>query len=167
LKYADKGAFILCLTSNSTAAQLQRKFIMLENPPSGQNLSPRSKARTFAEFFNVSTKELYYYVAELAGEWNENDNIGLVVGATAPQELEAVRKFVGDEIPILVPGVGAQGGDLEKAVRAGSNGNDELAIINISRGIIYSDSKSNFKDSVREAALTFRSGISAAFDQKV
>jgi orotidine-5'-phosphate decarboxylase len=112
LAYRDKGAFILCLTSNQSAGQLQQKIIMLENPPSGQHLSPQSKAKTFAEFFSVSTRELFTYVAELAMEWNDNDNIGLVVGATVPRELAAVRKLTGEEIPILVPGVGAQGGDL-------------------------------------------------------
>jgi orotidine-5'-phosphate decarboxylase len=166
LNYPDKGAFILCLTSNPSAAQLQKKIIMLDNPPSGQYLPPQSKAKTFAEFFSVSTKELFVYVAELAMEWNDNDNIGLVVGATAPQELETARKLVGENIPILVPGVGAQGGDLEKALVAGSNSEGNLAIMNISRGIIYSDLQGDFKNSVNKAARSYRERMAAALDKK-
>jgi orotidine-5'-phosphate decarboxylase len=166
LQYRDMGVFILCLTSNPSAAQLQRKIVMLEDPPSGQHLSPQSKAKTFAEFFSVSTKELYLYIAELAKQWNDNDNIGLVVGATSPQELGMVRKLVGEEIPILVPGVGAQGGDLEKALKAGSNLAGNLAIINISRGIIYSDTLGNFRDSVREAARSYRERMALPIDNK-
>ncbi len=162
LKYSDKGTFILCLTSNPSASELQKKIIMLEDPPSGMNLPAQSKAKSFAEFFRISTRELYVYIAQLSMEWNSNDNIGLVVGATAPRELEAVRKLVGNDVPILIPGVGTQGGDLESAVKAGSSDGGKLAIINISRDIIYTGNQGDFKNRVRKSALSYRERITAA-----
>ncbi len=162
LKYSDKGAFILCLTSNPSASELQKKFIMLEDPPSGANLTAQAKAKSFAEFFRISTRELYVYIAQLSMEWNGNDNIGLVVGATSPEELETVRKLVGNDVPILVPGIGTQGGDLESAVKAGSGDAGKLAIINISRSIIYGGGQGDFKNRVRETAYSYRGQIAAA-----
>jgi orotidine-5'-phosphate decarboxylase len=167
LKYQDKGAFILCLTSNPSAAEIQKKIILLDEPPSGENLSPQSKAKTFAEFFRISTSELYLYIARLILEWNKNDNIGLVVGATSPDELLSVRKAVGDEIPILIPGVGTQGGDLEKSVDYGSNSNGKLAVVNISRSIIYADGGEDFKNAVRRSAKSFRDRINGAIIKKI
>jgi orotidine-5'-phosphate decarboxylase len=166
LKYGDKGSFILCLTSNPSSVDLQKKIILLDEPPSGLNLTPQSKAETFAEFFSVSTSELYLHVAKLALEMNGDDNVGLVVGATSPAELEMVRKIVGDEIPILIPGVGSQGGDLEKSVDCGSNATGKLAIVNISRAIIYPVLDAGFKNGVRQSADTFRSRIANIIDKK-
>lgn len=80
---------------------------------------------------------MYKTVAEhVAKDWNTNNNCGLVVGAPYPEELEIVRRIVGD-MPILIPGVGAQGGDVEKTVKAGVDTNGKNAIINSSRGIIF------------------------------
>jgi orotidine-5'-phosphate decarboxylase len=153
LKYSDKGSFILCLTSNPSSADLQKKIILNNGPLSDMNPNPQSST-------------LYMYIAKLASEWNRDNNVGLVVGATSPSELETVRKIVGDEIPILIPGVGSQGGDLEKSVICGTNSSGKLAIINISRAIIYPDKGINFKDGVRQSAESYRDRIVKTTSEK-
>jgi orotidine-5'-phosphate decarboxylase len=167
LDYKDRGIFILCLTSNPSSSEFQKKIVMLDNPPSVERMTPKAKAKTFAEFFNVSTSELYLLIASSVPQWNQNGNVGLVVGATAADELGAVRKTVGDAIPILIPGVGAQGGDLETSVDVGSNASAEMAIINLSRGIIYAGEGTDFQEGIRAAALQYRDRIKAAIDKKV
>ncbi|MDG5778683.1 orotidine-5'-phosphate decarboxylase [Haloarculaceae archaeon H-GB2-1] len=109
LSRADKGVFVLCRTSNSGGADLQD--LELE-----------------------SGEPLYERVAALADLWNANGNVGLVVGATNPDELAEIRDIVPD-IPFLVPGVGAQGGDAEAAVEHGLA--DGVGLVNSSRGIIF------------------------------
>jgi len=97
----------------------------------------------------VAHEKLYRIVARLATEkWNRNQNIGLVVGATYPAELKAVREIVG-EIPFLVPGIGAQGGDVEQAITNGLDSRQKGMIINSSRGIIYAGSGKDFADAAR------------------
>jgi orotidine-5'-phosphate decarboxylase len=81
------------------------------------------------------------------------------VGATWPEELKEVRELVGDELPILIPGVGAQAGDLEKAVRYGVNSRGELAIINVSRAVIFASSAEDFAQAARAAAQRLREEI--------
>jgi len=109
LERADKGVFVLCRTSNPGGADLQD--VALE-----------------------SGEPLYRRVAALADLWNANGNVGLVVGATAPAELEDLRESVPD-LPFLVPGVGAQGGDAAAAVEYGLA--DGVGLVNSSRGIIF------------------------------
>ncbi|WP_435364450.1 orotidine-5'-phosphate decarboxylase [Haloarchaeobius sp. DYHT-AS-18] len=109
LSRADKGVFILCRTSNPGGADLQDLEL-------------------------ASGEPLYERVAALADLWNEHGNVGLVVGATTPDELEELREQVPD-IPFLVPGVGAQGGDAEAAVEFGLA--DGVGLVNSSRGIIF------------------------------
>jgi orotidine-5'-phosphate decarboxylase len=104
----QKGVFVLCRTSNGGAADLQE--------------------------LELDSGELVYRrVANLAAEWNDHDNVGLVVGATAPEELKTLREAV--DVPFLVPGVGAQGGDAEAAVEHGLA--DGVGLVNSSRGIIF------------------------------
>lgn len=166
-RYRDRGIFILCLTSNPSSDDFQKKLLLLEDPPEPGLATPQSKARTFAEFFGASTSTLYLYISRLAVEWNVESNIGLVVGATAPAELEEIRKTIGEEIPILIPGVGAQGGDLEKSVVSGSNSIGELAIVNVARGIIYSWKEArSLREEVRDTAERFRNRIEKATAQK-
>ncbi|MCU4754391.1 orotidine-5'-phosphate decarboxylase [Halobacteria archaeon AArc-curdl1] len=105
----EAGVFVLCRTSNPGGADLQDLELETGEP-------------------------LYERVAALADLWNENDNVGLVVGATKPEELEELREQVPD-LPFLVPGVGAQGGDAEAAVEYGLAGG--VGLINSSRGIIF------------------------------
>ncbi|MFB6168753.1 MAG: orotidine-5'-phosphate decarboxylase, partial [Haloferacaceae archaeon] len=105
----DLGVFVLCRTSNAGGADLQDLELEAGEP-------------------------VYERVAALADRWSDRENVGLVVGATAPAELEAVRETVPD-LPFLVPGVGAQGGDAEAAVEFGLA--DGVGLVNSSRGIIY------------------------------
>lgn len=111
LEWKDRGAIILCRTSN----------------PGGSDL----------QFLNVDGVPLYQHVAHLVAEkWNANGQCGLVVGATFPKELEQVRAIVGD-MPLLVPGIGAQGGDIHATVNAGRTANGAGMMINSSRAILY------------------------------
>lgn len=110
-----------------------------------------------------ATMPLYQRVALACSAWNERGNVGLVVGATAPSQLEAVRRLC-PEMPLLVPGVGAQGGDLEAAVRAGVDADGRLALINSSRGIIYASRGSDFAEAGRQAAGELRDAINAVLD---
>ena len=91
-------------------------------------------------------------------EWNYNGNVLLVVGATYPKELKEIRFIVGD-MPFLVPGIGAQGGDVESAVANGKTQNGTGMIINSSRGIIYASNKDDFAKAARKAAVTLRDEI--------
>jgi orotidine-5'-phosphate decarboxylase len=93
-----------------------------------------------------------------AGKWNFNNNVLLVVGATYPKELKEIRSIVGD-MPFLVPGVGAQGGDVQKTVTNGKNSKGTGMIINSSRGIIYASKGSDFAEAARSAAERLRDEI--------
>ena len=108
LSMSGKGLFVLCRTSNPGGADFQDLEVGNGTP-------------------------LYEFIAQRAAEWNQHDNVGLVVGATAAAELEAVRDLV--DLPFLVPGVGAQGGDAEAAVEYGLA--DGVGLVNSSRGIIF------------------------------
>ncbi len=133
LRYAEKGVVILCRTSNPGGADLQG--LMVEG------------------------EALYLKLARLAaGVWNKNGNILLVVGATWPEELARVREIVGN-IPLLVPGVGAQGGDVAAVLDAGLDQRGLGLVINSSRGIIYASSGDDFAVAARQAALDLRDEI--------
>jgi orotidine-5'-phosphate decarboxylase len=111
LEWKDRGAIVLCRTSNAGGSDLQ--------------------------FLKVDGVPLYQHVARLvADKWNTNGQCALVVGATFPQELAQVRSIIGD-MPLLVPGVGAQGGDIEATVKAGKTANGMGMMINSSRAILY------------------------------
>jgi len=131
LEYKDKGVIILCLTSNPSSAEFQK--------------------RTVSD--NSNSKMLYKLVAEKVLSWNEYGNVGLVAGATSPSELSEIRQIIGDDIPILIPGVGAQGGDLEASLKMGSNSSGQLAIINVSRSVLYASKESDYTDKSRAGAL--------------
>jgi orotidine-5'-phosphate decarboxylase len=136
LKYQDKGVFILCRTSNAGAKDFQSLRCETETGP----------------------RQLFELVALKAREWNKQGNIGLVVGATYPEELKTIRQSHPD-MPILIPGIGAQGGDLELAVRYGVNRQGEGAIINSSRQIIYASKEKDFAQAARRAASELRDQI--------
>jgi orotidine-5'-phosphate decarboxylase len=141
--------------------------MLLDDPPELERMPPQSKAKKFAEFFKASTTALFSYIADLAVEWNSHGNIGLVVGATSHVELERIRKKIGEDMLVLIPGVGAQGGDLERSVIYGSNSRGEMAIINIARGIIYAwKDESLFQSEIRDAAGSFRNQIMKAAAKK-
>ena len=136
LKYLDKGVFILCRTSNKGAADFQSLLCEFE----GKKLP------------------LYEIVAIKASRWNVHGNIALVVGATYPEELKTIRQ-AHPELPILIPGVGAQGGDLALAVKYGVDINKRGIIINSSRQILYASKGADFADAARKATLTLRDAI--------
>jgi len=133
LDQRDKGVIILCRTSNPGAKDIQD--------------------------LEINGNKLYRIIARMAStEWNHNGNILLVVGATYPKELKEIRSIVG-EIPFLVPGIGAQGGDVEKAVTNGMNSKGTGMIINSSRGIIYAGHGTDFARAARSAAKMLRDEI--------
>ena len=140
IKHAGKGVIVLCRTSN----------------PGGSDL----------QFLNVSQngEPLYLHVAKLAAqEWNTSGQISLVVGATFPKEIAKVRAIVG-EMPLLIPGIGAQGGDIDATVQAGKI-SDKPGIgmmINSSRAILYASSGSDFAEAARKVATTTRDALRAA-----
>ncbi len=141
LSYGDKGVFVLCRTSNEGGDEFQ-------------NLS-----------IKADEVNLYQKIAQNASLCNQKDNIGLVVGATRIEELKSIRELCPD-IPILIPGVGAQGGDLEMAVKFGVDGYGRNALINSSRGIIYaSRDKSRFSELARESALKLRDSINGILEE--
>jgi orotidine-5'-phosphate decarboxylase len=136
LRHADKGVVILCRTSNPGAGELQD--LMVGNRP------------------------LYLVVAELAARrWNTRGNCLLVVGATYPHELARVRDIVGD-MPLLVPGVGAQGGDIAQAVANGQTPAGTGLIVSSSRGILYASAGADFASAARAAAEKLRAQINAS-----
>lgn len=103
---------------------------------------------------------LYQLVAHrVAREWNKNGNCAVVVGATAPEELGFVRKIVGDGFPILIPGIGKQGGDLEKTVNAGKDSKGQGMIINSSSGIIFASIGEDFAEAARCETEKLHNGI--------
>jgi len=133
IEYADKGVFVLCLTSNPG----------------------------FKDFQLIGDEEpLYMSVARNVKNWNRNDNCGLVVGATMPSELRDLRSFVGD-MPILVPGIGAQGGDVQSTVRNAVNKKGNRAVINSSRSIIYASNREDFARSAKLAARRLKDEINS------
>ena len=136
LEQKDKGVFVLCRTSNRGAGELQDLI--------------------------TDGEELYKKVAHLVAEkWNVNGNCGVVVGATYPEELKKVRAIVGD-MPILIPGIGAQGGDLEKAVAAGKDSRGKGIIVCVSRSVIFASHGADFAEAARREAETLHDKINKA-----
>ncbi|HNR92674.1 MAG TPA: orotidine-5'-phosphate decarboxylase [Dokdonella sp.] len=133
LDRADKGVVVLCRTSNPGARELQD--------------------------LDVGGRPLYQHVAErVATEWNTHGNCLLVTGATWPGELAAVRRLVGD-MPLLVPGVGAQGGDVAAVVRNGCSADGCGLLVSSSRAILYASADDDYADAARRAALELRETI--------
>ncbi|MNK11219.1 orotidine 5'-phosphate decarboxylase [compost metagenome] len=133
LERPDRGVIVLCRTSNAGGSDLQ--------------------------FLNVDGKPLYQHVAHLvADKWNTNGQCALVVGATFPNELAQVRALVGD-MPLLIPGIGAQGGDIKATVEAGRTANGTGMMINSSRAILYAKADETFAQAARQVALETRDAI--------
>ncbi len=157
--YADRGVFVLCRTSNPGAYEFQDITVS----PDASEVAADDKGQKMP---------LYEWIAVRSSKWNVNGNIGLVVGATSPDQLRAVRKRC-PGVPILIPGVGAQGGELEASVRNGIdravNGQSESPgiLINSARGIIYADrTASGFADGARNAAERLRETINDVLAQE-
>jgi orotidine-5'-phosphate decarboxylase len=141
LAYEDRGVFLLCRTSNPGARDLQDLPVHDDGEP------------------------VYLHVARKAREWNTHGNACLVVGATYPDELKRVRAICPD-MPILLPGVGAQAGDLASAVRNGVTSEGRLAIVNSSRGVLYASEGPDFARVARQAAETLRNDINQVLSQE-
>jgi orotidine-5'-phosphate decarboxylase len=136
IEYKDRGVIILCRTSNKGAADFQSLFVGKEG---GRQM-------------------LYEAVAEKVNEWNKHGNMGLVVGATYPEELKVIRERYPD-MPLLIPGVGTQGGDLEQAVKYGADKGRCRTIINSSRQILYASQGKDFAAAAGKAARELRENI--------
>jgi orotidine-5'-phosphate decarboxylase len=136
IQYHDRGIFVLCRTSNTGAADFQ---------------SIRSKV-------DGDDIALFEIVAKKVSQWNTYGNLGLVVGATYPDELKLVRQLHPD-MHLLIPGIGAQGGDLEATVRYGVDAQGEKAIINSSRQILYASRGDDFAQAARKATSELREHI--------
>ena len=134
LEYKDRCSFILCRTSNSSA-------------------------RDFQDIKSNKFIPLYQTVATKIRDWNSYGNCGAVVGATYPDELKRIREILGENIPILIPGIGAQGGDVELTVKNGTNKDGKMAIIVSSRSIIYAGKDENFAELSKKAAVSLREEI--------
>lgn len=126
LEYKNKMVFLLCLTSNSGASDFEKQVI--------------------------EGKPLYEIVMEKSLGWNENSNLAYVVGATQPDELKRLRQITTNSY-FLIPGIGAQGGDVQEVMKSNDGGN---AIINSSRSIIYASRNNDFAEKVRQAALMLK-----------
>ncbi|MGB8706720.1 MAG: orotidine-5'-phosphate decarboxylase [Dehalococcoidia bacterium] len=139
LGYGDKGIFILCRTSNTGAADFQ-------------------------SLVDAQGRPLYEAVARKAKNWDTRGNIGLVVGATYPDELKAIRQLC-PEMPLLIPGIGAQGGDLASAVKNGIDARGEKAIVAVSRQILYASKGKDFAQAARHNAQGLRDDINKLIGQ--
>jgi len=134
VSYEDKGVFILCRTSNRGARDFQD--------------------------LHTDGLPLYEVVARKAGEWNVRGNIGLVVGATYPEELKKVRSIC-PEMCLLIPGIGTQGGDLASAVSYGVDARGERAVFNVSRQILYASKGQDYAGAARDTADRIRQQINS------
>ncbi len=140
LERRDKGIIVLVKTSNPGSGEFQ-------DLPVGEERKP-----------------LYQIVAQhVAQSWNSNGNCALVVGATYPAELQSVRSLVAD-LPLLIPGIGAQGGEVVATVQAGKNSRGQGMIINSSRGIIYASNGTDFARAARKATAQLCSEINTALN---
>ena len=137
--YAGRGVFVLCKTSNPGAGEIQDLTVS-----AGTNSEP-----------------LFLHVARRALSWATEGTLGFVVGATYPSDVAAVRK-VAPEAPILLPGVGAQAGDLERSVQAALDANAGGALVNVSRSLLYASNGSDWQSAARAEAERVRSAINAA-----
>ncbi|UCG61768.1 MAG: orotidine-5'-phosphate decarboxylase [Candidatus Zixiibacteriota bacterium] len=134
LEYEDKGIFVLCLTSNTGSKDFQHLI--------------------------VDGKPLYRVVAEKVSYWNKDNNCGLVVGATQPDHLKELRDIAGN-MPLLIPGVGAQGGSLEKAAVFGTDNFQKIAVINVCRSVLYASAESDYAQKARDELQKLNDTVNA------
>ena len=140
LRHEGRGAFVLCRTSNPGAVAFQ-------DMESGDGVP------------------LYQRVAHTVGGWSANGSVGLVVGATYPEELKIVRGICPD-MPILIPGVGSQDGDLRQSVLNGTDASGRRAVINASRSIIYAGSGPDYAQAARREAMRLRDAINDVLESE-
>ena len=130
--YKDRTTFLVCLTSNPGADDFEKQ--------------------------HMGDRPLYEHVIAKAHEWNDNANIGLVIGGTQPEHFASVRSLA-PNMPFLIPGIGAQGGDIASAVRNGQDAAGAGILVNSSRGILYASSSDDYAQAARRATLTLRDAL--------
>ena len=134
--YADKGVFLLARTSNASAGDFQDLM--------------------------VGTERLYEAVARKSMEWNkEFGNLGLVAGATYPDELARLRSICGDGVPLLIPGVGAQGADARTSLAKGGDARGQFALVNVGRAILQASKGDDWREAAAKAAKGFAKELAA------
>jgi orotidine-5'-phosphate decarboxylase len=136
LNYEDRGVFVLCRSTNAGAADFQDLVI---------NGSP-----------------LYEHVAKKALTWNQHENVALIAPSTMPRALQAIRRAAGPNVPILIPGIGTQGGTVQDAVKYGANLRGEMAILSASRSILYASNGTDFAEAARRVAAKLREDLNDA-----
>ena len=150
LDMPDKGIIVLCRTSNPGAGEFQDLHTLSIDPnkfPADMDADDRLAVLC------CDSMRFYERVAQnVTNTWNKNGNCAVVVGATYPEELQKVRGIVGD-MPILIPAIGAQGGDVEKTVSAGKDSRGKGMIINSSRGIIFASNGPDFAEAARRETI--------------
>ncbi|HPR87127.1 MAG TPA: orotidine-5'-phosphate decarboxylase [bacterium] len=139
LEEEARGVFFLCLTSNPGSRDFQH--------------------------LDCGGRPLYEAIALKVQQWNARGNCGLVVGATQPEQLGAIRTLV-PELPFLIPGIGAQGGDLEASVRLGTGRAGRGALFNSSRAILYASAEEDFREAAARAARTTRDDLNRAGERR-
>ncbi|AFZ83590.1 orotidine-5'-phosphate decarboxylase [Candidatus Kinetoplastibacterium blastocrithidii TCC012E] len=143
LEWKDRGVLVLCRTSNPGGSDFQ-SLKMINGTP------------------------LYLHIAQVVSkEWNTNSQFGLVAGATFPKELSIIRKAIGEDMPLLIPGIGAQGGDIYSTVVSGTNSNCSGAMISSSRSIIYASNNDNWREASSTAAKKFMNDINLSRNKKM
>jgi orotidine-5'-phosphate decarboxylase len=140
LEYREKGVFLLCRTSNPSARDFQDLLVQTEEG---------------------TLRPLYEVVAQHVQSWNEAGNCALVVGATYPQEMRSIRALCPD-LPILVPGIGVQGGDVQAIVPAAVDAQGERALFSVSRAILYADPGSHYASTAASVAQAYREQMNLA-----
>jgi uridine monophosphate synthetase len=138
LNYPEKGVFLLCKTSNAGSMDLQNLLVL---PLGSDNPMP-----------------MYLYVAQLARQWNEKNNVGIVVGATHPQIMSGIRAAVPD-LWFLAPGIGAQGGELELALKSGLRRDGKGMLINVSRSIARAEKPGLAAAELRDEILEIKRAL--------
>ena len=164
-EWAGRGLILLCRTSNPGGNDLQALSVLPAGDTAGVPLGAQPLHKPASGTTpDTQPEKLYEHLARLAaGPWNVNGELGLVVGATFPDELARVRALA-PRLPLLVPGVGAQGGDVNATVRAGLDADGYGLVINSSRAILYAGKGTDFADQARKAAVATRDAIRAVRD---
>ncbi|MDD5726569.1 MAG: orotidine-5'-phosphate decarboxylase [Patescibacteria group bacterium] len=172
LKWSDKGIIVLCKTSNPGSGEFQDKpvYVSYEELAELTDSQPLPKGfedQWTAHIVSYDKKPgylipFYQYVAlRVSRKWNKHGNCLLVVGATYPEQLKFVRQIVGDDMYILLPGIGKQGGDLEASLRNGLNSRGTGLIVNSSSGIIFASKGEDYAEAARRETLKLHEQITA------
>jgi orotidine-5'-phosphate decarboxylase len=155
LNYKDKGIFVLCRTSNPGAGEFQDLVIEWEDRGNPEN----GPVWTSHPLYEITARNV-------TSSWNENHNCGLVVGGTYPEELGKIRQTVGDDMPILIPGIGKQGGSVRQSVLNGCNRAGKGFILNSSSGIIFASYGHDYAEAARRETQKLHDEIHEALVER-